>query len=268
MNSHTPQENFVMKRLASLLTALLVIAAVLVPQPAAAQGGAQWRIDFFNNMDWAGAPANTQFSGQVVFNWGSDIAPAPFVASQFWSARFTTGAFFNGGLNRFTIQADDEFVLFVNGISYFDSRGRGLVGKPVNVDIPLTQGQHFVQIDFRQQTGPAFLFVNWSFLKDGQPSGNPVPQPPAPQPPPAVPSNLSNEFGDFSRCARERLHQSECFRGNGQWDGPNLGSIQMEPQILIWELCEPNRTTNMRFFPNQDPQPAICSRTGAGWFPR
>jgi hypothetical protein len=186
----------------------------------------------------------------VAFNWGSDIAPAPFVASQFWSARFTTGAFFNGGLNRFTIQADDEFVLFVNGINYFDSRGRGLVGKPVNVDIPLTQGQHFVQIDFRQHTGPAFLFVNWSFLKNGQPVAPPV-SPPAVQPPAPPSGNLSNEFGDFSRCARERLHQSECFRGNGQWD-----------------LCQPNTTTNMRFFPNQDPQPAICSRTGAGWFPR
>jgi hypothetical protein len=205
MNSHTPQEIFAMKRLASLLTAMFVMAAVLMPQPAVAQGGAQWRIDFFNNMNWSGAPANTQFSGQVAFNWGSDIAPAPFVASQFWSARFTTGAFFNGGLNRFTIQADDEFVLFVNGINYFDSRGRGLVGKPVNVDIPLTQGQHFVQIDFRQHTGPAFLFVNWSFLKNGQPVAPPV-SPPAVQPPAPPSGNLSNEFGDFSRCARERLH--------------------------------------------------------------
>jgi hypothetical protein len=133
------------------------------------------------------------------------------------------------------------------------------------IDIGITQGTHRVQVDFRQFSGLGYVSVDWQYLKDNQP----VPPPtsaPAPTPVPN-PTSVVTRYGDYTPCIQQNLHQAECFQSDGQWDSPNLGSIQMEPKILLWGNCKADEIQIKRLYANANPEPARCSRTEAGWFP-
>lgn len=260
-----------MRRLITLLAvAGLCLAALLPSSPALAQSGNTWQVFYFNNLSWQGSPAYFQYAGSVNFNWGSDMAPGPNMPAQNWTARLTSTVFFYAGIYRFQMQADDDFALYVDNVLYADTRGASLPGKVFTIDVPLSQGNHYIDIEYRQYTGPAYLFANWTFVKSGDPQPQPIPQPPAPpaanQPFPAPPS-LVTDFGDYSACSQQRIHQQNCFRSNGAWDAPNLGSIQMEPQIVRWERCTPDQVQSIQLYTNQPAQTAKCSKTQAGWFP-
>lgn len=259
-----------MKRTILILTALLLVFAVVsAPQAATAQSTSPWQVTYFNNSNWAGAPVYTEFANAVAFNWGSDVPPVPGMPAQNWTARLTTTSFFYAGNYNFQIVADDAFVLYVNGAVMFNTLGMNIPGKPVNVSVPMAQGNQFIQIDFSQATGPAYLYASWSLDKPVNP-----PAPPTPVPPPssgglfAPPSSGPvTQFGDYSRCAQQQIHQSNCFQSNGAWNAPNMGSIQMEPQIVLWQNCTADQTQTRQLYPNKDAQSAKCSKTEAGWFP-
>jgi hypothetical protein len=92
-----------------------------------------------------------------------------------------------------------------------------------------------------------------------------APNPPvyyyAPNPPVYYAPSPATGYGDYTRCAQYRLHQSSCFVPNAA-NSPNLGSIQMEPGIQIWGSCSSGQTMSQSGTTYQ------CSKTGAGWFPQ
>lgn len=255
-----------MKRWLSIVSLALLLSTFLPFAPAHAQSGNQWRIDFFPNLDWAGAPAYTQYAAIVDFNWGQG-APAPNLPSQNYTACMGTDVFFYAGVYRFTILADDEVRMMINNVNYFDTIGRGQSGKSFTVDIPMSQGASHLTVDFRQYSGPGYLHIYWDYVKP-DPS-YPIYTPAQPVAPPPVTSveSLATRYGDYTLCIRQNLHQANCFQANGQWDSPNLVSIQMEPQIVIWQSCQSNVVQKLRLYANRDPQDAKCSKTEAGWFP-
>ncbi len=265
-----------MKRIISAILLLTLLAAVLAPgaSPALAQSGNQWTVQFFNNNGWQGAPVYTQFTNLVNYNWGSDLSPAPGVPNQNWTATLSTSAFFYAGVYEFQITADDEFQLTVNGVLQGSTIGQGQAGKTQVYSIPFNQGNSTVVINFRQFTGPAYLYVNWTFAKGTTPPPPPPPPPPpsgqtggAPQqfPPPA---SLTTQYGDYTSCAQQQIHQSNCFVSNGAWNAPNMGSIQTEPIIVRWTNCTADQVQNIQLYSNMPAQSAACSKTEAGWFAR
>lgn len=268
-----------MKRIIHAIVLLVLVAAALGSgvQPAQAQSGNQWTVQYFNNNGWQGAPVYTQFANLVSFNWGSDTSPAPGVPNQNWTATLSTSAFFYAGIYEFQITADDEFQLTVNGVVQGSTVGQGLSGKTQVYNIPFNQGNSSVVINFRQFTGPAYLFVNWTLAKGATPAP-PPPPPPAPPAPPAPdsgspqpfppPASITTQFGDYTRCAQQNIHQSNCFVSNGAWNAPNMGSIQMEPIIVRWQNCTADSVQNVQLYQNRPAQNAACSKTEAGWFAR
>jgi len=265
-----------MKRHLSTLAVLaLLLSAVLLPQAALAQTTSPWQVSYFNNTNWSGAPVYTEYANAISYNWGSDMPPVPNMPSQNWSARLTTNSFFYAGNYTFQIVADDAFILYVDGVMYANTVGQNIPGKPVTISVPLVQGNHTIQIDYVQFTGPAYLYASWQYFKPA-PGPAPLPIPPTPAPPPPPPSGTifpppssgpNTQFGNYTNCAQQQIHQSNCFVSNGAWDAPNMGSIQMEPQIVVWQNCKADQTQRMQLFPNKDPQNAKCSKTEAGWFP-
>lgn len=266
-----------MKRILTLLAVITVaLAGVLGAGPAAAQSSNVWQINYFPNLDWAGAPVYIAYASTPSFNWGSDTPPAPGMPAQNWTASMTSSTFFYGGTTRFQITADDEFALLIDGITYASTIGTGQSGKTIVADVVLSQGNHFVQVNYRQYTAAAYLYVSWQYLKSPTPvppPSGPVPPPSGPQPPPATTfpppaTGPVTEFGDYTRCAQQQIHQVNCFQSNGAWDAPNTGSIETEPQIVRWMNCTPDSVTTIQLYPNQAAQSAACSKTGAGYFAR
>ncbi len=261
-----------MKRLLIILAVAVLCAVPLAGNaPVTAQSGNTWRADYFNNPDWAGSPVLTQFVPIVWFNWGFG-SPGPMVPVDFFTARFTTDAFFYAGTYRFDITADDDFALIVNGVTFLDTRNAGQSGKPFSVTIPFnSQGTQRVEVLFREFTQAAYIFVNWQYIK---PDGGQQPPPPPPPPPPnncgpQSASSVQTQFGDYTSCIQQGSHQVNCFQSNGAWNAPNRGSIETEPQITVWRNCTADEWTSFQV--SCDPeipwQQFKCSKTEAGFFP-
>jgi len=261
------REGIKMKRAFAILAAIALAFAMLLPAaPAQAQSGNQWRIDYYPNTNWAGAPTYTQYANVINFNWGAG-APGPGMPNANWTSRMTTNAFFYAGTYRFTFLADDEIFVTMDGQPIVDTRGQGQSGKTFVVDVPMYQGNHNIQADFRQFGGGAYVSIDWQIVKGVAP----VPPPQQPQQPvnPSQPS-VQTQFGDYTPCIQQNIHQSNCFQSNGAWDSPNLGSIQTEPKIQTWENCKANSFKNFVVDQNTNPpteKQFKCSKTEAGYFP-
>ena len=251
-----------MKRI--LLSAALVavlLAALVGVLPAGAQSGNTWRIDYFNNTNWAGSPVTTQWNSLIAFNWGFG-SPSPAVPVDNFTARMTTDAFFYAGTYQFTAWPTTRS-LIIDGVTHLDTRGAGQSGKPFTVNIAMWQGTHRVEVLYREFTQAAYVFVNWTLLG----SGGVTPPPPAGVPPlPPTASSVQTQFGNFTPCLQQNIHQANCFVSDGAWDSPNLldpdGTADRELERLRGE-CDQHV---------HERQPGAAGvrllRTLAGWFPR
>lgn len=255
-------------RVLSIAMGLALVAAValLSWQPAVAQWGQTWTISYWPNTAWSGPVVWTDFTVSPAFDWGFETPPAPNMPRVNWSARLSSSSFFPSGIYRWTLLADDDVRLIIDGITYLDTVGRGQSGKTQIVDVPLFEGSHFVQIDFIQYTGAAYLFVTPQWMSGGVPTAPPPPG--TPQVPVPSQSSVVTQFGDYTPCIQQNIHQKFCFVSNGAWDAPNYGSIEMEPQIVVWQNCVADTIQSMQLFQSFPPQQASCSKTEAGWYPR
>jgi len=252
---------------AILIMAVFALASLLVSAPANAQSGNQWVANYFPNLDWTGQPIYTEYPNIINYNWGTN-SPGPGMPNQNWTARFTSTAFFYAGVYRFTVLAADEFAFYVHGALIGDTRNAGQSGKTFVYDVSMLQSNANIQLDFRQYSGTAYVMLTWQYIKEAAPT----PAPPPPSQPtgpwgPGSASSVQTQYGDYTPCIQQVLHQSKCFQSSGQWDSPNLGSIETEPQIIVWGNCKADEVQTMQLYYDQDPQPAKCSKTEAGWFP-
>jgi hypothetical protein len=264
-----------MKHVTHVALLLFVCAALILSAgPAAAQSGSYWHAEYFPNQDWAGSPVGTQdvYAYSLAFDWGSG-APMANMPADYWTARFTTTSYFYGNVYRFTVLADDEAWLQIDGVTYLDTRGQGMSGKTLSVDVPMYQGNHNLRVDFREFTGNAYVYVTYGIVGAPPPpsDGGSTTIPPelAGLPPlPTSATSVQTIYGDYTPCIEQGLHQSKCFVSNGAWDAPNLGSIEMEPQITIWGNCTADQvTTYLVTTPTPTAKAYKCSKTMAGQFP-
>jgi hypothetical protein len=252
------------------LLALLVLLPLAQAKPAAAQSGNTWTANYFNNPNWSGNPVLVQFVPFVSFNWGTGSPGAGIPVDNF-TARFDTSAFFYAGTYTFTTQADDEVALIIDGATVIDTRGAGQSGKTQTATWTMWQGNHQVTVFYREFTQLAYVTVNWVFQK---PDGGGTTPPPTPPPPsnncaPTSDTSVQTQFGDYTPCIQQNIHQVNCFVSDGQWNSPNRGSIETEPQITLWRVCTPDSWAS---FPvSCDPEVPLqsykCSKTAAGFFP-
>ncbi len=277
-----------MKRRYLILAALAVLALLAVAiQPLFAQSGSSWYVQYYNNPNWSGTPIVAMYSPYVDFNWGT-VAPAPGMPNTNWTALMSTSAYFNAGNYSFYALADDEVALQIDGVTYINTIGAGMSGKPVSVIVGLAQGYHSMVVQYRQYTQAAYVYLNWAYVVPGYPPAYPpLPVPPpvpvqpivtpgATQTPTCNPSysctcpvqatSVTTEYGNYTSCIQQNQHQSACFQSNGAWNAPNMGSIESEPPIQVWGNCTPGQTQVMQLQCGQPPVTATCSKTGAGWF--
>ncbi len=256
-----------MKNKRVFIFALIIVALLLAVVGGAAvaqSNNTLWGVEYFNNLNWSGAAATVVWVPSLNFNWNG-APPAGNVSPVNWSMRAARTDFFYAGTYRFEILADDDFQFRIDNIIYLDTVGRGQSGKSFTIDIPLTQGNHHVELRYIQYTGNSYFYFRTSLVNGGL---VPTPLPPGvcltPQP---SATSVQTQFGNYNRCIQNNLHQSQCFVSDGRWDSPNFGSIQMEPKIAVWGNCEPDAWGTMVIEQCGQPRTVKCSKTGAGWFP-
>lgn len=265
----------------AVTVALALVLTVALPQASQAQTGNTWTVQFYANPNWSGSPALIYSSPYIDFNWGT-VPPGPGMPADNWTATMTSSVFFYAGTYVFNALADDEVSLQIDGVTYINTIGAGMSGKPVSMAVPLAQGNHYLVVQYRQYTGTAYVYLTWTYGTSGpvyptppvypvQPTVTPAPTPVACDPSwsctcPTQATTVTTQYGNYTPCIQQGLPQSACFVSDGQWNAPNAGSIDTEPNIVVWGACTPDSVQTMQLYCNQAPQSAKCSKTGAGWF--
>ncbi len=241
------------------LILFMLVASLSLFGGVQAQSDNIWTIDFYPNTTLTPPATMSYQSNFINFNWGSG-SPGPGFPADNFSFRAVSDVYFNTGTYQFSVLADDEFRIWVNGVLVMSTWESGAPGKTFVSNVSLTQGVSKVEVDFREFTGLAYITVNWTQLK-----APPPPQPPTTQPPPSA-TSVKTRYGDYTRCIQQNLHQAQCFQSDGAWNSPNLGSIQLEPRIVIWGNCTPGQRIKQVTIAGQPAKMTQCSKTEAGWF--
>ncbi len=77
----------------------------------------------------------------------------------------TTDAFFYAGTYQFTVQADDEFVLIVDGANSSIPVGKGQSNKAHYLNLSMWYGNHHIEVLYRECDSDCVVFVNWSLCE-------------------------------------------------------------------------------------------------------
>jgi uncharacterized protein YraI len=119
-----------------------------------------WGTDYYNNPYLAGTPVFGRFENAVGFNWGDD-SPGDGIPDDNFSVRFGKGGNLPGGVYRFIITADEGFRLYIDQQVVLDRWDDHTPGSTVGRDVQLNEGYHHIQIDYREFSGAAFIYLDW-----------------------------------------------------------------------------------------------------------
>jgi LysM repeat protein len=151
--------------------------------PAPVPTYSQWKGEYFNNENLAGAPSVVRNDYAIAFNWGLGW-PSPKISADRFSVRWTRTVNLSQGTYRFTVNVDDGARLWVDNVLVLDA-WRTYSGQAYTVDVPLGAGNHVVRMEYYEDTGYAFAYLNYQQVSAApvQPYVTPIPGLP-PTPPP------------------------------------------------------------------------------------
>ena len=142
----------------------------------------QWRGEYYNNQDLAGAPAVVRNDRAIAFNWGLGW-PNPKISADHFSVRWTRTVNLNQGTYRFSVRTDDGARLFVDNVLVID-QWHPASGETYVVDVPLGTGNHVVRMEYYEDTGYAYAYLTYAWVSSAVPV---QPIEPVPTPIPGVP---------------------------------------------------------------------------------
>ena len=136
---------------------------------------ANWRGEYYNDVNLSGSPALIRDDPEINFIWGSS-SPAPNVVNaDRFGVRWTRTLNLNPGRYVFTVNVDDGARLWVNNQLIIDQwQVQDVTQYSAAIDLP--GGPIPVRLDYFENTGLAEVRLSWS-----PPGGlpGPAPQPPA-----------------------------------------------------------------------------------------
>ncbi|RMF82403.1 MAG: hypothetical protein D6737_01855 [Chloroflexi bacterium] len=143
----------------------ILALATFAVQFAAAQNDVVWSAAYFNNQFLSGDPVLQRQEIGIGYQWGTG-SPDPAVNSDNFSARWGTDVFFEAGTYRFFMLADDAARINIDFAfqPLIDTFSAPQPGQVITADITLTGGTHHIQVDYREDSGDAGIFVDWQNL--------------------------------------------------------------------------------------------------------
>jgi len=126
-------------------------------EPVALGGG--WQAAYYNNTALSGAPAWSGTVAEIQFDWGAG-SPAPGVAADGFSARFTLTARLTDGLYTFRVRSDDGVRLWVDDQLVLE---RWVVRSAADdaASLQLAAGTHHIRLEYFEDVGLAELRLSW-----------------------------------------------------------------------------------------------------------
>jgi PA14 domain len=133
------------------------------PPPPADPFAAQ----YFDNRELSGAPVLARNDDAIDFDWGGGT-PGDGVPADNFSARWTRTKAYAEGTYRFAVTGDDGIRVLVDGAEVIDG---WFYQAPTTytADVPLSEGQHTVVVEYFEHTGGAVARFGESKLADSQP---------------------------------------------------------------------------------------------------
>jgi LysM repeat protein len=124
------------------------------PKPTASPTG-NWKGLYWNNRFLSGNPKYTRYSNRVDFDWGTK-GPGSGIGGTNFAARFTRTRYFDAGMYRFYIHADDGVRVWVDNVLIID-QWHDTPPKLYTADRQLSAGNHSLQVDYYQNQGAALV---------------------------------------------------------------------------------------------------------------
>ncbi len=121
-----------------------------------------WRGEYFANPDLVGAPAFVRNDSAINFDFGT-AGPGGGVPGTDFSARWTRSQYLNGGRYRFTTTTDDGVRLWVDQQLVID-QWRDQTPKSWSGDVTLTEGAHWLRLEYFQHAGNALARLTWALV--------------------------------------------------------------------------------------------------------
>lgn len=149
-----------MRRISLLLVLLLVLVA-----PAVAQDGVVWKAEYYDNPYLIGGDKYIRQESAVRFDWGLG-SPTDLPDDNF-SIRFTTDAYFTAGTYRFSALADDRVRVSIAFAPVIDTFNNPQPGTLLSAEVPLPEGWHHVQVDYREEIKEAYIQFDWALITPG-----------------------------------------------------------------------------------------------------
>jgi glucose/arabinose dehydrogenase len=139
------------------------------PPPTCPPG--QYQAQYFNGMTLEGAPALARCEDAIDYNWGTG-SPAPGIAADRFSVRWSGQFAFAGGDYTFTATADDGIRVFLDGVAIIDQwRDQGAT--TYTATITLAQASHEVKVEYYENTVDAVARVGWQAIGAPPPGDRP-----------------------------------------------------------------------------------------------
>jgi len=166
----------------TLLAALLPHSLGSTASPVHAQTGVTWNAAYYNNPYLLDEPVLTRQEPAIAFNWGGG-SPAAGVNADNFSASFWANVRFEPGTYRFYVLADDGVQLFAGeratwGEPVIDTYNRPRPGQTLTADVEFRDGGVMrVAVNYREETGEAYLYVSWEKISAGGTTGPNFPAP-------------------------------------------------------------------------------------------
>jgi hypothetical protein len=118
-----------------------------------------WRGEYWSNPTLSGNPTLVRNDVSIDFTWGLG-SPASNLPADSFSARWSRKAAFDADVYRFHVIVDDGARLWVDDRLLIDAWRDG-VARELTADIPLTNGQHNLRLEFYERTDNARVRLWW-----------------------------------------------------------------------------------------------------------
>ncbi|NJN96666.1 MAG: hypothetical protein HC875_22410 [Anaerolineales bacterium] len=148
-----------------------------------------WKGEYWSNGSFAGSPVLVRNDSVVNFFWYSQ-PPAPGVAADNFSARWSRQVNFDSGLYRFYAEADDGIRLYIDGYPIINE-WHGSNNSVYTADVTVS-GSRQVVVEYYEHSGDAYVRVRWervTLQPTAQPTRTPTQTPTLTQTPTIAPSS-------------------------------------------------------------------------------